>query len=174
MSDIRPAIKSFFIDYYDAWFPARWDATEVWERRGDLPPAKPDQFRMMEDAGLLTAEWGTIAMLRQRGHDPDTQVVIYWDPKGHAGRGKELVRLGDCWYPDMWASIYVPTERPEHTRELHIGNQIVVYRMWSDHEWQSNSGSDIGMELVDIEESDAYFRDFTWPLYAIEDRKSVV
>lgn len=160
------ALQSFFIDYYDHWFASRHEPNVVfWERRGDLPPDKIDQFRMLNRAGVATPDHGTAQDLRRRWPE-DQEVVAYYDPTGHATLGKYKVALKHVYYPNMYCSAFIATDGPPtHTRIVHIGRRSVEFTMTSDHEWMSNTGRDISMDLVRV---DGHERHFDWPLYAVD------
>ena len=162
----KVALQSFFIDYYDHWFDSRHEpGVIVWERRGDLPPWKEDQFRMMNAVGLETPHHGTASELLEY-LDDDTEVVAYYDPRGHATQGKYRTELGRVYYPEMYCSTFIKTEGPPtHTRIVHIGDRSVEFTMTSDHEWMSNTGHDISMAFVS---ADCHPRHFEWPIYAVD------
>lgn len=159
-------INSFFIDYYDHWFDSRSDPEAIeWKRFGNMRPYKDEAFRLMQSAGINTPRFGTAKEFKQ-DFEPEKLVVKYWDTSGHATYGKDLVYLGWIKEDDMFVSEFIETDGPPtSTRILHVGELSYEFVMYSDHEWMSNTGTEIEMELVKI---GGHERHFGYPLYAID------
>lgn len=159
------AIRSYYIDYYDHAFESNYFAEAVWNRVSNVPPYKRESFELLRSKGFPTPAFGTKMELIHRGLNKDTKVVAYYDPKGHCTHGKYLTTLGEVWYDNMECSVYIETQRPEHTRVVHIGNRHAAYRMWSNDEWRSNTGTEIDMKRVFTYSS---HRGFDYPLFAVD------
>src|SRR5690606_22183941 len=119
----------------------------------------------MHEAGIKTVA-AVEAWLMRIDRDPNTDVVAYYDPRGHATQGKYKTKLKDIYYDNMYCSVFIHTDGPpSHVRIAHIGNRSAAYRMWSDHEWMSNTGNTIEMEFLGV---DKYERLLNYPVYAID------
>lgn len=160
------AIKSFYVDYYDHTFESQYYADVIWERVSDRPPFKIESFRLLEEAGYKVPVHGTKETLLRAGLHPKTKVVAYYDPKGHCTEGKYLTTLDDVWYDNMYCSQYIITQRPEHTRVAYIGNKEAAYKMWSNDEWRSNTGTEIEMESCKVPQE--MERSLLYPIHAID------
>lgn len=161
---MKLGLRSDFDDFYDHWFcPSHEDPDRVFDRMSRTTMRKRDQFELLEKLEFNTPRHGIVrdwVLTYSFSNFDSACVVVYTDELAHAGEGKILVspQLAVKQYPDHYASFYIKTTSDgidgvngtaESYRLLQIGSRNFYLRYRSEGSWQSNSGNDVQIELME-------------------------
>jgi len=182
----RMRLITNFGDYYDAWFGT--DGPEF-RRRSDEGLSKPDQFRLMADAGFRTPPHGLFGDIANSWWEEEGRrvsfLVVYDDLFAHAGEGKRLVQ--SCWarWDGCINRIQQSRERSSMFCSAYVGNgfnpnpctwrllQVGRHRFWIEYrsndqdQWRSNCG-DVTCEVLSVELDHGVVTPIPYPLWAID------
>lgn len=149
---LNVGLHTDFHDYYDHCFAGHWQRPErIFERVSTQGMDRKEMLAYMASLGLQTPRYGKVSWLvphlRQEWGDLAclAEVVVYTDPKAHAGEGKVKLTLDEAQaqYPDHLASEHIPNT-PNGTgqtlRYLRVGKRQFWLRYTSLDDWRSNCG----------------------------------
>jgi hypothetical protein len=152
---MKIGLETDFYDYYDYWFPARYEEVDsLLDRRARAYRGidKIQQFWIMEQEGLRTPHHGVVRDMYENGFDKTGLYVVYLDPLAHQGEGKVLESLQGAydWHKDSYASRWVRSVdvlgRSRSMRILGVGRKrYTLYYTGIEREWRSNVGD--GVEI---------------------------
>lgn len=170
-----------FHDYYDHQFAASWQRPErVFERVSTQGMDRKEMLAYMSSLGLTTPRYGTVAHLVPHLREaygvaePFAEIVVYLDPRTHAGEGKVKVTLDEALaqYPEHLASEHIantPTGLGRTLRYLRIGKRQFWLRYTSLDDWRSNCGE---VEIEVLCEKKSRSQDegvaIPYPLFAVD------